>query len=103
MKLYIAGPMTGYEYSNYPAFREAESQLRTAGHETLNPVDAEQHNTTGEPQSWEWYMRHALRMVVDAEGVALLDGWEQSRGAQLEHHVASALRMPARPIAEWLA
>lgn len=103
MKLYIAGPMTGYELFNYPAFRAAETELRAAGYDALNPVDAEQHNITGKPQTWDWYMRHALRMVVDADGVALLDGWEHSRGAQLEHHVACALRMPVKPIAGWLA
>ncbi|MCS6578235.1 DUF4406 domain-containing protein [Curtobacterium poinsettiae] len=103
MRLYIAGPMTGYEYFNYPAFRFAEQQLRSAGFDVLNPVDAEQHNTTGAPQAWDWYMRHALRMVVDSDGVALLNGWEQSRGAQLENHVATSLGMPVRPIAGWLA
>lgn len=100
--LYIAGPMTGYEYFNYPEFRSAEQQLRGAGFDVLNPVSAEQHNTTGAPQAWDWYMRHALRMVVDSEGIALLPGWEDSRGACLEVHVARHLGLATRPLLDWI-
>jgi nucleoside 2-deoxyribosyltransferase len=99
--LYIAGPMTGYPEFNYPAFRAAEEHLRAAGFGVLNPVDAENHNDTGKPQEWHWYMRHALRMVLDADGLALLPGWEDSRGATLEVHVAKALTLPVRLIGEW--
>lgn len=100
--LYIAGPMTGYPDSNYPTFRAAESDLRNAGFDVLCPVDSEQHNTTGEPQAWDWYMRHALRMVVDADGLALLPGWEESRGAQLEVHVARERGMKRLAVTDWL-
>ncbi|WIE65927.1 DUF4406 domain-containing protein [Curtobacterium sp. MCLR17_036] len=102
MKLYIAGPMTGVPEFNYPAFRTAESDLRALGYDVLNPITAEQHNTTGKPQSWEWYMRHALRMVVASDGVSLLPGWSMSRGAQLEHHVATQLGLDVRPHLNWI-
>ena len=102
MILYIAGPMTGIAEFNYPAFRAAETQLRALGYNTLNPVDAEEHNPTpGIPQSWDWYMRHALRMVLDADAIALLPGWQDSRGARLETHVATALGMDARDLEYW--
>ena len=104
MRLYIAGPMTGLPHFNYPAFRAAEAELRAVGYGVLNPVDAEQHNPTpGESQAWDWYMRHALRMVTEADGVALLDGWWRSRGASLEVHVARALELPTEPVEHWLS
>lgn len=102
MILYIAGPMTGHPEFNYPAFRAAEAQLQAAGFETRNPVDAERGNDTGQPQSWTWYMRRGLRMVTESDGVALLPGWEQSRGAILERHVAYQLELPARELSAWL-
>lgn len=103
MILYVAGPMTGYPEFNYPAFLDAERQLREAGYGTLNPVDSEEFNPTpGQPQAWNWYMRHALRMVLDADGIALLPGWERSRGATLEKHVAEKLAMPVQTLDEWL-
>jgi hypothetical protein len=49
--LYIAGPMTGIPDSNYPAFNQAEIELRAAGYDVLNPVASEEHNTTGTTQT----------------------------------------------------
>lgn len=104
MILYIAGPMSGLPEYNYPAFRAAEKALRAKGYDVLNPVDIEQHNPTpGTPQAWEWYMRHALRMVLDADALALLDGWERSKGAStMEHPVAQGLGMTCQPLEFWL-
>lgn len=102
-RIYIAGPMTGLPEFNYPAFRLAEIRLREHGFNVLNPVDAEKFNDTGKPQTWDWYMRHALRMVLAADALALLDGWEVSKGATLEVHVASALKLDVRPLAGWLS
>ena len=103
MKIYIAGPMTGLPEFNYPAFDEAEAVLRAAGHEVLNPTSIEQHNDTGETQPWEWYMRHALRMVTEAQGIAMLPKWWFSRGATLEHDVAVRLGLDCRYVDGWLS
>ena len=100
--LYIAGPMSGLPEFNYPAFNAAADELRAVGYDVLNPVDAEKHNTTGQPQAWDWYMRHALRMVLDADGLALLPGWRNSRGARLEVRVADSLLMQRAPLQDWL-
>ena len=101
--LYVAGPMTGLPKYNYPAFDAAERQLLAAGFEVLNPTTIEKYNPTpGTPQQWDWYMRHALRMVLDASGLAVLPGWENSRGARLEVEVADALGMTVQPVGRWL-
>lgn len=99
MKVYIAGPMTGLPDFNYPAFFEAEKELQEQGHETLNPARAEgrQKCTT-----WLDYMRAGLRDVADCDGIALLDGWQDSRGAALEAHVARTLDLPVKPLDHWL-
>lgn len=102
MIVYIAGPMTGIEHFNYPAFDAAEVALNERGLSTLNPVQSEMENTTGEPQAWDWYMRHALRMVTQADAICLLPGWQQSKGAQLEVTVAEALGLDIRPLDDWL-
>lgn len=102
--LYVAGPMTGLPEFNYPAFDAASDQLRAAGFDVLNPTSAEEHNPTpGQPQDWDWYMRHALRMVLDSDALAVLPGWEKSRGATLEVAVANALGMDVHPVERWLA
>lgn len=103
MKVYIAGPMSGLPDYNYPAFNRAADALALAGHEPLNPTDSEMENPTpGTPQPWDWYMRHALRMVLEADAIALLDGWNASRGANLEARVGLDLGIPVRPIGDYL-
>jgi len=103
MTIYTAGPMSGYPDFNYPAFRAAEQQLRVAGYAVLCPVDSEEHNDTGQPQTWGWYMRHLLRIILDAGGIAVPPGWESSREAQLEMRVATPLGLPVHPLEECTA
>ena len=101
MTIYIAGPMTGLPDWNYPAFFEAEAELREQGFQVLNPA------SSGDPasfpeRSWSDWIRLALGLLIQCDGVALLDGWEASRGASLEFHVATALGMPCRTLDAWL-
>ena len=99
MILYVAGPMTGLLEFNYPAFNAAADDLRAKGHAVLNPADIE----TVRPQAWDWYMRRAIAMVVQAEGLAMLPGWENSKGARLEHTIGVALKLDIHPVWWWTA
>lgn len=104
MRLYIAGPMTGLPQFNYPAFFAAEEELLKMGHIPLNPArnDGETLNdavaSAGTPSNpthtWEWYLRRDIPHAVSADGIVVLPGWQQSRGATLEMHIATALGMP---------
>jgi len=98
MRIYIAGPMTGLPDYNLPAFAKAKEVLDALGHEGVNP---------GEPgviDGYEWsdYVRDGLHLLLDCEGVALLDGWERSKGAQLEVHIARTLGMPVGKLVDWI-
>lgn len=103
-KLYIAGPMTGYEQWNFPEFFRVEKALLELGYEVVNPAhndgpdlesalksagSAEKPNYT-----WNYYMRRDLPHVMECDGLLVLDGWQKSKGAQLEVHVAKALGLP---------
>src|SRR4051812_15473028 len=101
MKLYVAGPMTGCADFNYPAFRAAGELLKIEGYEVLNPVDNDPGQTFD--QTWQWYMKAAIRQVIEAEGIALLPGWEDSRGARLECSIAEALGLEVATLESWLA
>lgn len=104
MKLYIAGPMSGMPDWNYPAFFEAEEQLRALGHAALNPARNDGATpeaaiaASGTPEApshpWEHYLRRDIPKVVSADGLVMLPGWQNSRGANLEVHIATALGMP---------
>lgn len=103
MKLYIAGPMTGMPDWNYPAFFAAEKWLDSIGIFGINPARTDGENLgealarAGTPETakpWGYYLRRALLKLSVADGLLLLPGWEKSKGARLEVHVARELGMP---------
>jgi nucleoside 2-deoxyribosyltransferase len=102
MKLYLAGPMTGYPEHNWPLFRQKAAELREAGYEV---VDASTCNGTYKEALAKGYlecMKTDLQAMLTCDGVALLPGWESSKGACIEQGLASALGMPTRSVYSWL-
>jgi hypothetical protein len=110
VKYYIAGPMTGIPNFNFPAFNAAAAHLRAMGHEVFNPAerDIERHggvdisagNLLGDPKlaasKHGFSLREALAddtayICKEADGIAMLPGWEKSNGARAEHALAVAL------------
>lgn len=102
MRLYLAGPMRGLPRHNFDAFDAAAALLRKHGHTVLNPADRDREvgfdpDRTIEAQGFS--VEDALRydityIVTEAEGIALLPGWERSIGARLERRVAEAIGLP---------
>ena len=96
MRIYLSGPMTGRIDNNFPAFRRVAAELRKAGYEVVDPselnVGLPEPDRQAQPLEWEafWHacLRKDLRALMDCEAIALMRGWEQSKGAQLEQHVA---------------
>lgn len=85
MKIYIAGPITnnpGYEKQ----FAEAEEKLLSMGHLVINP--AKNPGTC-----YKDYLDIGLLELMKCDCIYLLLGWEESRGAQLEHHYAIAANL----------
>ena len=80
MKLYIAGPMTGYLDLNFPAFHAMAARLRAAGHEVINPAEINPDPTA----EWTDCMFADLKALTACDGIVTLAGWEQSPGAQIE-------------------
>lgn len=107
MRIYLAGPMSGYPEFNFPAFHAAAAKLRADGHVVFNPAerDIERHdgvdiskgNETGDviqAENEHGFSRrdaiaddlHFITRVADA--VAFLPGWKESQGARLEYAAA---------------
>lgn len=85
-KVYIAGPMTGYPELNYPAFASAAERLRTNGFEVVSPAELNPLTET-----YRNAMRKDICALIECDHIVMLQGWQASKGATLEHHIASVL------------
>lgn len=96
-KIYLAGPMTGHEDFNFPAFHEKARELREKGYTVFNPAEAdlERWSTLEEIKAKATYrecLRVDLLWILDhAEVIYLLPGWEKSKGVAAELSLANAL------------
>jgi hypothetical protein len=88
-RVYVAGPMTGIEDFNYPAFNAVADQLRALGYEVENPAD---HGIV-EGAQWADYMAYDLTRLGLCGVIVLLPDWEKSQGARLEVLIAERLGM----------
>lgn len=109
MRVYVAGPMRGIAEFNFPAFNAAADRLRSEGHEVFNPaerdnerhgVDISKGNASGCEETAAKEHGFDLRVALGedlaficahADAIALLPGWEDSKGARAEYATAIAL------------
>jgi len=89
-RIYIAGPMTGLPEHNFPAFDAAARRLEKDGWEVINPADNFGGRTNLPRAS---YLRVDVSLLLQCDALALLPGWEESSGAQLEYLLARELAL----------
>ncbi|EEZ5178118.1 DUF4406 domain-containing protein [Escherichia coli] len=85
VRVYIAGPMTGYEDFNRPAFHAAGKALSQEGHTVLNPA------VLPDGLMQAQYMDICMAMIRSVDAVYLLKNWYQSAGARAELALAEKL------------
>jgi len=103
MKVYLAGPMKGHPYFNFPLFNTAARALRNLGFVVVNPAE---HDATTYPDisTWPGYatgdtdacpefnladvLRWDFHNLMECDGIVMLPGWENSSGARDERHIA---------------
>lgn len=88
-RIYVAGPMTGYPDLNFPLFHSVAAELRARGLDVVNPAELNADPTKG----WHDCMRVDIRELVTCDAILMLPGWEKSKGATLERHIAKALEL----------
>jgi hypothetical protein len=83
---------------NFPAFHDAANKLRALGCGVLNPADF----GADENESWADCLKRDLAILVHADVVVTLPGWQNSKGARLETHVAAELGIPVVELDDYL-
>jgi hypothetical protein len=113
MIIYISGPMTGMRDNNRRGFEKAHGKIIDAFQNTeawddlkiINPlaiagevnarfdgINASRHQKI-KPQ-WSDYMKLCIPVLCTATHILFIKGWEKSKGAALERHIAESLGIP---------
>lgn len=111
MNVYLAGPMRGIPEFNFPAFHAAAQRLRAKGHTVFNPAerDEKEFGKISCPSGHEddfaklvgfkdglsvlrnCFLADTQWICQFADAIALLPGWENSKGAKAEKALCEAL------------
>lgn len=106
-RVYIAGPMTGIELWNFPAFDEVERKLREIGVLPVSPA-ALDRAYGAHPEDWkgswsqtpEHFNIHAVAKrditgISEAKAIAVLEGYSNSKGTFSEVSYGEWVGVPA--------
>lgn len=93
--------MRGLPRYNFPAFDAARDLLKAQGWTAVSPADIDRENGLDETAAHEFtpseirdFARRDLAAIVECDAIALLPGWERSRGATAEKAVADWIGLP---------
>jgi basic membrane lipoprotein Med (substrate-binding protein (PBP1-ABC) superfamily) len=88
-KIYIAGPMRGLPFNNYPKFDRIAAELRQKGWDVVNPTEIgatvgtiEQLNN--DKKLLDVVLYKEMSALAQCDAIYLLTGWERSAGAKTE-------------------
>lgn len=106
-RIYLIGAVTGRRGDNRAKFEAARSELLRTGYECDIPHDFIEKGT-----EWDMAMCISLNHLTryswwggyhrDYDAVGMLDDWEESRGARIEHDLCEAIGIPCVPWRELL-
>lgn len=110
-KVYLSGPITGVPEQNIPMFRRVRDaierdyvgevtevilphEIPPYDHDGECPEAKDYPSVTGSGHNGYCHLRGDIIDMLQCDTVVMLPGWFESRGANLEHHIATRLRMP---------
>lgn len=106
-RVYLAGPMSNIPDCNFPLFNQVTQRLRRQGFDVTNPAEMDlatgyqpDPQGTVSPQFYADAMRRDIEALAKVDAIALLPGWQDSRGARLEKSIAEALNLKIYDVVE---
>jgi len=87
MKIYISGQITGLKFEEAKKkFIEASQFLLKNYHAYIvNPLDDFNYQKN---KTWNEYMINDIKWLLECDTIFMLDNWQKSRGARIEHFIA---------------
>lgn len=111
LTIYVAGPMRGKKFFNFPAFDAAKEELERQGFSVISPADLDRAvgfdpEVLGSDYDWtdlnkcDFSLMDAIDRDVSAlkkcDAIYMLRGWETSKGAIAEKALAEWMRLEVR-------
>lgn len=105
-KVYIAGPMRGVPYYNFPLFDATCEKLKEQGYRVFSPADMDRKRGFDAlllPADYAWHeypdsdfciketLSQCMQSIALCDAIYLLPGWNKSSGARVEYHFARVL------------
>jgi hypothetical protein len=90
MIVYLSGKISGLDIDVVKqSFQEAENKMVELGHKVINPLKL----PCWHDKTWESYMRVCIANLTKCDAIYMLDGWQNSKGANLEYYIAYELKI----------
>ena len=91
MKIYISGKISGTDITETrKRFAAVAKAMKRLGVEPVNPLE----NGLSEHDTWKAHMLKDIADLLQCKAIYMLQGWEESKGARIEHYIATKKRMP---------
>lgn len=85
MKIYISIPISGYDIDKVREHADfVKMALSRKGYKPVTPFDI----YAGKNPTYEDYICHDLRAMLDCDAIYFCQGWEHSCGCGVEHDTA---------------
>ncbi len=104
MRIYIAGPITGRDDYD-ERFKQAEVELKNLFPDSVRIVNPAYMVKTLESFSHREQVEYCFKLLGECDAIYLIDGWEESKGAQAEYGFATAkaLKVMEQRCFGWIA
>lgn len=91
MKIYISGKISGTNLTETrKRFAAVAKAMKRIGVEPVNPLE----NGLTEHDSWEAHMLKDIADLLQCKVIYMLQGWQDSKGARIEHYIATEIGTP---------
>ena len=91
MKIYISGKISGTDLTETrKRFASVAKAMKRLGYEPVNPLE----NGLSEHDTWEAQIAKDIADLLQCKAIYMLQGWQDSKGARIEHYIAIEIGLP---------
>ncbi|WP_314771659.1 DUF4406 domain-containing protein [Capnocytophaga sputigena] len=91
MKIYISGKISGTDLTETrKRFAAVAKAMKRLGYEPVNPLE----NGLSEQDTWEVHIIKDIATLLQCKAIYMLQGWKDSKGARIEHYIATEIGIP---------